>query len=128
MLMAPQPSSSLDVATGRCQLKQLMRIDVDGARVTITVEEGPAGELVNSSTHHLLCLRQVLQVRNKCGLAEKACKCACMLGSIKSVTSVRMLCGWQYCNLAHPMCMLRLCVALISLDPFLCHAGACQDM
>lgn len=64
MLMVPQPDSSPDAADRSCQLKQLMRVDVDGARVTIAVEEGPAGELVNPSTHHLLCLRQVLQVRH----------------------------------------------------------------
>jgi hypothetical protein len=67
VLMAPEPSSSLEAATGSCQLKQLLRVDVDAARVTIAVEEGPAGQLVNSSTHHLLCLRQVVQVRCKWG-------------------------------------------------------------
>ena len=52
-----------DDCTGQCQVKRLVRSDINSTAVNIKLEEGVVGGVLTSSTHHLLCMRHILQVR-----------------------------------------------------------------
>lgn len=52
----------LSVQPGGVQLKHLKRVDLDGTRISIGVQQGPVNGPLMTTTRHLLCMRRVLQV------------------------------------------------------------------
>lgn len=58
-----QPDSSGDGSKQQCHVKHMTRVDVGASHIALGREEGLFGtSSVATSTRHLLCMRQVLQV------------------------------------------------------------------
>jgi hypothetical protein len=55
------------------QLQHMRRVDADESRISISVEQGPSGGPLATTTRHLMCMRRVLQV----GLAAQPDSACC---------------------------------------------------
>lgn len=89
------------------QLKQMRRVDTDESRISISVQQGPPGGPLATTTRHLLRMRRILKV----GLAPQPDSACCQ--------AVAGLCS----DNCYGECCAAFATAVLCC---VCHSGACR--